>query len=275
MMPADTDTLKPEEIRRYLRTKWLGRELYYEETVDSTNTRARILAGKGAAHGAVVLAEEQVSGKGRRGRGWVTPRGSSVAMTCILRPDFMPQKASMLTLLMGLSVAQACRGLYHLDAGIKWPNDIVISGKKLCGILTEMDGGAEQIRSVVIGVGVNGNLTEFPEELKNKATSLQQELGERIVRASLAAAVLGAFEKNYEIFCRHTDLSAFREGYDQMLVHKDRTVTVHGAGKDKGELCGVALGINAQGELLVEREDRTVVKVNAGEVSVRGLDGYV
>lgn len=275
MISADPDTLKPEEIRRYLRTKWLGRELYYDETVDSTNTRAGILAGKGAVHGTVVLAEEQVSGKGRRGRGWVTPRGSSVAMTCILRPDFPPRKASMLTLLMGLSVAQACRDMYGLDAGIKWPNDIVVSRKKICGILTEMDTEPEKIRSVAIGVGINGNLTEFPEGLKDKATSLQQELGERIRRAPLAAAVLGAFEKNYEIFCRHGDLSVFREGYDQMLVHRNSPVTVRGAGTDRGCLSGVALGINAQGELLVEREDRTVAAVNAGEVSVRGLDGYV
>ncbi len=275
MISMDGDTLKPEETGRYLRTKWLGRVSYYRETVDSTNTWARTLAEKGAAHGTVVLAEEQLSGKGRRGRGWVTPKGSSVAMTCILRPDFMPQKASMLTLLMGLSVAQACRDLYHLDAGIKWPNDIVLSRKKVCGILTEMDAGPERIRSVVIGVGINGNLTEFPEELKGKATSLQQELGERILRAPLTAAVLGAFEKNYEIFCQSADLSAFREGYDRMLVHREQPVVVRGAGLDRGDLSGVALGINDRGELLVEREDRTVVEVNAGEVSVRGLDGYV
>ena len=181
----------------------------------------------------------------------------------------------MLTLLMGLSVAQACRDLYHLDAGIKWPNDIVLSRKKVCGILTEMDAGPERIRSVVIGVGINGNLTEFPEELKGKATSLQQELGERILRAPLVAAVLGAFEKNYEIFCQSADLSAFREGYDRMLVHREQLVVVRGAGLDRGDLSGVALGINDRGELLVEREDRTVVEVNAGEVSVRGLDGYV
>lgn len=275
MTSMELDTLEAGEMQRYLQTKWLGRELYHGETVDSTNTWARVLAGKGASHGAVVLAEEQVSGKGRRGRGWVTPKGSSVAMTCILRPDFMPQKASMLTLVMGLSVAQACRQLYQLDAGIKWPNDVVLSRKKLCGILTEMEAAEGQIRSVVIGVGINGNLTGFPEELEDKATSLQLELGRRISRASLAAAVLGAFEENYETFCQYEDLSAFRGEYEQMLVHKDQPVMIRGAGRDKEDLSGVALGINAQGELLVEREDRTVVEVNAGEVSVRGLCGYV
>ena len=120
-----------KDLKKHLRTKWLGQQFYHEESVDSTNTRARSLAEQGAVHGTVVAAEEQTSGKGRLGRGWVMPKGSSVAMTCILRPAFLPQDASMLTLLMGLSVAQACRRLYPLEAQIKWPNDIVISGKDL------------------------------------------------------------------------------------------------------------------------------------------------
>lgn len=267
------DTLRPEAVRERLRTRWLGRELYYEETVDSTNTRAKALAGQGAAHGAVVLAEEQTSGKGRLGRGWVTPKGSSVAMTCILRPEFLPQDASMLTLLMGLSVAQACRRLYPLKAQIKWPNDIVISQKKVCGILTEMGADPDQIHYVVIGVGINGNLTEFPEELKEKATSLQNELGARILRAPLAAAVLEDFEEKYERFCLRADLAEFKEAYDEILINRGRQVAVCGPSAEG--VRGVARGIDDRGELLVEKADGSVVRVNAGEVSVRGLDGYV
>lgn len=266
------DVLNPEEIQKYLHTKWLGRNLRHEESVDSTNNYVKSLARQGASHGTVALAEEQTSGKGRMGRGWVMPKGSSVAMSCLLRPDFAPEKASMLTLLMGLSVAQACESLYSLEAWIKWPNDIVISGKKICGILTEMDAEPGQIHSVVIGVGINGNLMEFPEELQDKAASLQQALGHVIDRASLAAAVLDTFEKNYEKFCLSADLSGFQEEYNKILINRNRQVKVLQSGR---MLQGTARGINAQGELLVEKEDQTVVKVCAGEVSVRGLDGYV
>lgn len=266
------DTLAPEEIQKHLHTKWLGHRFYYEDSLDSTNIRAKTLAQEGAAHGTVVLTEEQVSGKGRMGRGWVTPKGSSIAMTCILRPKFPPQKASMLTLLMGLSVAQAIRSQYQLDAWIKWPNDIVISGKKICGILTEMNTEAEKIHDVVIGVGINGNLTNFPEDLRQKATSLQQELGHTVVRAPLVAAVLEIFEKNYENFCIRENLSAFMETYNQILINRNRQVQVLKSGK---KLEGIAHGINSQGELLVEKEDQSIVHIYAGEVSVRGLDGYV
>ena len=264
-----------KDLKKHLRTKWLGQQFYHEESVDSTNTRARSLAEQGAVHGTVVAAEEQTSGKGRLGRGWVMPKGSSVAMTCIVRPAFLPQDASMLTLLMGLSVAQACRRLYPLEAQIKWPNDIVISGKKICGILTEMSADPGQIHHVVIGVGINGNLTVFPEELREKATSLQLELGARIRRAPLAAAVLEAFEENYEVFCSCGDLSPFQGAYDRILVNRDAFVAVQGAGREQEGLCGIARGISGRGELLVEREDGFVVKVNSGEVSVRGRDGYV
>lgn len=270
-----SDTLRPEAVREHLHTKWLGQELYYEETLDSTNTRAKALARQGAAHGTVVLTEEQTGGRGRMGRGWVTPKGSSVAMTCILRPEFLPQDASMLTLLMGLSVAKACRRLYPLKAQIKWPNDVLISQKKICGILTEMGADPGRIHYVVIGVGINGNLTEFPRELEGKATSLLRELGVQIRRAPLAATVLEEFEEMYEEFSERLDLSAFREAYDEILISRGRPVAVRGAAMGAEGLRGVARGIDDRGELLVERSDGTVVRVNAGEVSVRGLDGYV
>ena len=258
--------------RLHLNTKWLGHDLRWEETVDSTNDFVKNLARQGARHGTVALAREQTGGKGRMGRSWVTPKGSSIAMSCLLRPEFRPYKASMLTLLLGLSVALACARLYSLKAWIKWPNDIVLSGKKICGILTEMDAEPGRIDFVVIGVGINGNFTDFPEDLRDKAVSLQQALGHPIELAPLAAAVLEAFEENYEGFCRTEDLSGCQEEYNRILINRGRQVKVL---QSREELRGVAHGINAQGELLVEKEDRTLVKICAGEVSVRGLDGYV
>lgn len=266
------DALDAKKIKSCLHTKWLGRTVFCRETVDSTNTWARCLAEEGAAHGTVVFAEEQTSGKGRRGRGWVMPRGSSVAMTCILRPKLNPRNASMLTLVMGLSTAQACRSLYPLEAMIKWPNDIVISGKKICGILTEMNVRDNRIRDLVIGVGINCNLTDFPKELAETAASLQTELGHAVSRAPLAASVLEHFENNYEKFCVNEDFSLLQEDYNRILINRNRKVRVLEVGN---EWEGTARGIDARGELLVEKDGHTVTAVSAGEVSVRGVYGYV
>lgn len=266
------DCLSQEGIRSCLNTNWLGRKIFCKETVDSTNTWAKALAEERDHHGTVVFAEEQTSGKGRRGRHWIMPKGSSVAMSCLLRPGIRPEKASMLTLVMGLSVAQACRKLYSLDARIKWPNDIVVSGKKICGILTEMEVSEGHITYLVIGVGINGNLTEFPEELTGIATSLQLELGHAISRTSLAAAVLEAFEDNYEEFCGREDLSGLQEDYNELLINRNQKVKVLEIGNAWE---GTALGIDDRGKLLVERENHTVETVSSGEVSVRGVYGYV
>ncbi len=255
-----------------LNTKWLGHDLRREDTVNSTNDFLKNLARQGAECGTVIFAEEQTGGKGRMGRSWIMPKSSSIAMSCLLRPKFKPEKASMLTLLMGLSVAQACMRLYPLKIWIKWPNDIIVSGKKICGILTEMDAEPGRIHWVVVGVGINCNFTDFPEDLREKAVSLQQALGHPVDRELLAAAVLEDFEKNYEKFCLTEDLSGLQEAYNALLINRGRQVKVL---QPKKELRGVAQGINAQGELLVEKEDRTLAKIRAGEVSVRGLDGYV
>ena len=135
---------------------------------------AKKLAEEGAPNGTVVLADEQTAGKGRRGRTWKNPKGANIAATFLLRPKFMPEAAPMLTLVMGLSVAQVCREM-ELDAWIKWPNDVVVSGKKICGILTEMSAQVDYVNYVVIGTGINVNLSVLPPELKEIATSFYLE----------------------------------------------------------------------------------------------------
>lgn len=266
------DIIRPHEVHSYLTTKWLGHTLYTKESVDSTNTWAKRLAEEGAPHGTVAIADEQTQGKGRRGKDWVTPKGATIALTILLRPDMPPERASMLTLVMGLSVAKAIKKLYHLDAKIKWPNDVVVSNRKICGILTEMSAQVDYINYLVIGAGTNTNLKKFPEELKDRATSLVIELGEEVKRAQLVGAELEEFEKNYEIFQKTWDLSGLIEEYNQMLVNVDRQVKVLGPGEG---VEGIARGINEKGELLVELTDGTITPVYAGEVSVRGLYGYV
>ena len=171
------DAYSQAELQSIMSSKWAGKNLLIFEKVDSTNNMLRTLAEQGAPEGTLVVAANQTAGKGRRGRSWSAPEGTSIAMSILLRPEFPPERASMLTLVMAMAIARGIREVTGLDAGIKWPNDIVADGKKLCGILTEMSTEMEYIRYVVIGIGINVSMKEFPEELKQKATSLELCLG--------------------------------------------------------------------------------------------------
>ena len=253
-------------------TRWAGQEIVCFTETDSTNVRARKLGENGAAHGTLVVAEQQTAGRGRRGRGWESPAGSSIYMSLLLRPEFLPNKAPMLTIVMAYSVATALREQTGLDFRIKWPNDIVLNGKKVVGILTEMSTEIEYINHVVIGVGINVNTEAFPEEICATATSIRRESGKTWRRAELIAAILRQFEVQYERFVKEEDLAYLREAYDAILVNCNREVRILG---EKDGYRAVALGIDDQGELLVRKEDGTVTSVYAGEVSVRGIYGYV
>lgn len=269
------DVLSQSEITSRLTTVWAGQKLYYFDETGSTNIDAKQFAEEGAPHGTTVVADMQTSGRGRRGRMWQSPAGSAVYMTIMLKPDFSPDKASMLTLVMALSVADAITETTRLLTGIKWPNDIVVNKKKVCGILTEMNAELDYIQHVVIGVGINannGSPEEFPEEIRQTATSLKIESGVQISRAALIERVLFHFENNYDTFVRTLDLSGLMQAYDEHLLNLNAEVKVL---DPKGEYTGIARGINTTGELLVEKEDGEVIPVYAGEVSVRGLYGYV
>ncbi len=269
------DILSESEILSRLTTDWAGRTLHYFNETGSTNIDAKRYAEEGEPHGTTVVANMQSAGRGRRGRLWQSPAGSAIYMTILLKPQFVPDKASMLTLVMALSVADAIVEVTGLSAGIKWPNDIVVNKKKVCGILTEMNAELDYIQYVVIGVGINVNNNspeEFPEEIRQTATSLKIETGMQISRAALLERVLAHFEKNYDIFTKTLNLCALMEAYDARLLNLNAEVRVL---DPKGEYTGVARGINPAGELLVEKENGEVASVYAGEVSVRGLYGYI
>ena len=269
---AVPDILSKSEIESRLDGGWIGSQVYFAEEVDSTNTWGKRLAEEGAPHGTLVVADEQTQGRGRRGRSWQSPRGTNISMTLILRPDLEPARASMLTIVMGLSVAQGLKELLKLPVQIKWPNDAVLNGHKLCGILTEMSAQIDYINYVVVGTGINVNLPEVPEELKDIATSLLIETGRRVNRAEVIGAVLRAFARNYESFLAAGDLTGLLDAYNEILANRDRQVRVL---DPKAPYEGVALGINGRGELLVRKADGSVSEVYAGEVSVRGLYSYI
>lgn len=268
------DIVSESELLSRLETRWLGRRVVFFEQTDSTNTQAKRLAEEGAPEGTLVVADMQTAGKGRRGRSWQQAPGTMVSMTFLLKPEFAPDRASMLTLLAAHSVAGAIEAVTGLSAAIKWPNDIVINGKKTVGILTEMSLSVEQdsIHYVVVGIGINVNIREFPEEIKDVATSLYLESGSQVNRTCLIGEVMKRFEADYEQFIALENLTGILEDYNAHLVSMNREVRVL---DPKGEFQGISRGMNQNGELLVEKEDSSVVCVYAGEVSVRGLYGYV
>lgn len=265
------DILSENELRSIRKTEWLGNKIYYETEIDSTNTKAMKLAEEGAPHGTIVVTDHQINGRGRRGRSWESPAGEAIAMTFLLRPKIDPNNASMLTLLAAMAVARGIEDETGLKAGIKWPNDVIINRKKVSGILTEMSAQADYVNHIVVGIGINVHIQEFPEELKNIATSIFLELGVKINRAALIERICEYFEAYFEVFLQTEDLSAISKQYDAYMVNRNQPVKVLDP-KDTYE--GTARGITTRGELLVDTwESRKLV--SSGEVSVRGIYGYI
>lgn len=261
------------EIEKNINTKWVGKSVVFFDDIDSTNLVAYELGKEGKPSGTLVVADAQSNGKGRRGRSWSSPSGKDIYMSLLLRPSCKIENASALTLVMALSVLEAVNEAALVNTLIKWPNDIVLNGKKLCGILTEMHLEQDNSFFIVTGVGINCNQTEFVEEISNNATSIFKETQKYIDRAKLIGSIMSCFERNYEIFEKTQDLSGLYQKYNDFLVNADREVRVL---EPTGEYNAVAKGINKNGELIVRRIDNDeLMAVYAGEVSVRGIYGYV
>lgn len=255
-----------------INTKWAGNTVYSYEEIDSTNAEAMRLAKDGENHGTLVTAKKQYAGRGRRGRTWASEDADNIYMSLLLRPKFSAEKAPMLTLVMAYSVTKVLREQEDLEVKIKWPNDLVIGKKKICGILTEMKMEERAISSVIIGVGMNVNVENFPKELRDKATSLKKEAGREFCCIDLIAKIMESFEENYNRFVEMEDLSFMQDEYNEMLVNCGKQVRIL---EPNNEYEAFALGINEEGELLVEKEDGKIERVFSGEVSVRGMYEYV
>jgi BirA family biotin operon repressor/biotin-[acetyl-CoA-carboxylase] ligase len=258
------DRLGELELRPLLNTHDLGQVLHWFEEVGSTNDIAKRLADDGAVHGEVVIAEAQTAGRGRRGRAWVSPAGRNLTLSIILRPDLPPSRAPELTLVASVALCQAVRQV-GVPAGIKWPNDLLSRGRKLAGVLTELAADPDRVQWVVLGIGVNVNVRaeEFPEELRDIATSLAVERGEPVPRALFAAAVLSSLE---EWLDRHAEdgFPSVREAWRAMSITLDREVRVRASGR---ELEGVAEDVDEAGALLV-RTPAGLERVLAGDVEL-------
>jgi BirA family biotin operon repressor/biotin-[acetyl-CoA-carboxylase] ligase len=258
------DRLGALELRPLLNTHDVGQVVHWFDEVGSTNDVARQLADEGAAHGEVVVAEAQSAGRGRRGRTWSSPPGKNLYLSVVLRPELPPARAPELTLLASVALCEAARRA-GVAASIKWPNDLLVRGRKLAGILTEMAAEQDQVQWVVLGAGVNVNARaeDFPAELRDTVTSLALERREPVPRALFAAAVLSGLE---EWLDRHAEegfepiRAAWREMSDT-LGHEVRVRT------GDADLTGVAEDVDATGALLV-RTGSGVERVLAGDVEL-------
>lgn len=261
------DRLYPEEIGEGLTTRFLGRNVFYSDKVPTTNNLAKELAGQGAAEGTLVVAEEQTGGKGRLGRHWTSTKYKGIFFSFILYPPLVPSEANVVTLMTAVAMADAVRNETGVMAGIKWPNDLLVDGRKICGILVELGAEMERINYMVVGVGVNVNQEEndFPEEVRLKATSLKAHAGVSFSRARLVKAFLKEFEKWYDI--------SLEKGFAPVLARwKDLSVSLNcpvRISNPNNSWDGWAEDIDSDGALLLRLPGGELKRVISGEVSLR------
>lgn len=265
------DILSESEIKSVMPMGGIVNKVIYFDETDSTNTRAKLFGEEGMADGTLVVADCQNKGKGRRGRSFSSPRGQSIYMTFLLRPDISPVKASMITILSAMAVRSALSEICGIDSFIKWPNDVVADGKKICGILTEMSAELTKINYVAVGIGINVNNEKMPKDIENVAISARMLTGRVQRRSLIIGSVCKWFGIYYDKFINTLDLSLIKEEYNQYLINYNKEVEIV---RDNESYRAKSLGIDDEGRLLVERDGKTET-VLSGEVSVRGVYGYV
>ncbi len=248
----------------------------YYESVDSTNDRIKERAHENESQGLVISAGTQTAGKGRIGRKWESPTKDSVSTSLLLTPDDISLEAiPTITVVAAMAVRDALSNLYGLEGKIKWPNDIVLGGKKICGILTEMEMKDNKVWYVVVGIGVNVHNTQFPEEIAFKATSvdieLQKQSSEKGHRSEITKAIWESFQKYYNIFIKTQDMSGLKEEYERYLANLNERVRIEA---QENSYEAIARGIDDRGQLIIEVDGQQQI-ISTGEVSVRGIYGYI
>lgn len=255
------DKLLADEITWNLKTKFLGKKIYYYETIGSTNDRAYELAEEGAPEGTIVVAEEQTKGKGRMGRKWSSPKGG-IYLSLILRPKLVPTEISKLTLVAAVSVAQTIRQATGLSALIKWPNDILIDKNKLCGILTELKAEQDQTSFVILGVGINVNTKS--SLLPKNATSISKELGRDFSKVDLARMLLKSIEDHYILFKENKFRDIINEWRNLSAMLGSRVKIMDKARTIEGQ----AIDIDEGGALVVRLDTGFNERILAGDVTL-------
>ncbi len=262
-----SELLLPAEIGEGLDTSIFGKQdIVYEGELDSTNHKAKDLAVLGAPEGTLVVAEKQTGGRGRRGRSWFSPSREGIYASLILRPKLPPNEAPKITLLTGVTVAEAFMAVTPLKPAIKWPNDILINGRKICGILTETSMEMDAIHHVVVGVGINVNTRKFPDELKEIATSVFLETGQVFDRVVLLREFLNCFEKNYEHFLS-SGFGFIDKRWRELAIVLGREVTVHMI----DTTCqGRAVELDGDGALIIQGKSGKRRRIYSGDIQIHG-----
>lgn len=255
------DNLSPQAILEGLRTQFIARQLIYYPVIDSTNTVAKSLANKGAVEGTMVIAEEQTMGRGRLGRQWLAPGGTSLLFSLIFRPNLEPARVQGLTMICALGIRQAIRELTCLPAQLKWPNDIMLHGRKVGGILTEMSSTGQHLDYVIVGIGLNVNLQADLLPAGFNATSISQELGQFVSRVKLLQQALLCIEKRYlALRAGCWPLAEWAGALDTL----GQRVTLHTA---HGTWQGVAEKVDDEGALLVRLDNGRIKRVTEGDIA--------
>lgn len=265
----DKNKIDTFEIKKHLKDSLIGKNLYYEEKVGSTNVLARDLAIKGAKNGSVVVSDCQEKGKGRNGKIWKSPCGCNIYMSLIIKPKFSPEVAHGMTIIAAVSVADSIAELTSLDPQIKWPNDILINNKKVSGILTEMSTQNKVIDYIVVGIGINVNMRkdQIDEEIKDIASSLLLESStgndkNLIDRNKLIATIINKFDKYYEMFLS-TGLSSVLQHYQKYFIMMGKDIEVNLRGQ---KVKGKVVGIDSKGALLLKTGENELEKIVSGEI---------
>jgi BirA family biotin operon repressor/biotin-[acetyl-CoA-carboxylase] ligase len=256
-----------DKLQEGLRTKRLGRKIFFSHEVDSTNTWAKELALLGAEEGTIAIAETQTAGRGRLNRVWVSPKGG-LYFSVVFRPELTSTQATKLVFVAGLAVAEALHELYGLRTETKWPNDVLVNGRKVCGILSEMNTAGDSVNFVVVGIGINANFdtkNALPQELWKDATSLENELDKKVQLDVLFRTAVERLECAYELF--------LKEGFAPVLREWKKHVGFLGCKvkviSDAEEWVGLALDVEDDGALAIQLEDGTLKRVLVGDVSLR------
>ena len=260
--------LSEADIRSGIVTRRIGQVIHLLHVVDSTNDEAKALAVRGALEGTVVIADAQRRGRGRMGRSWTSPHGVGVYLSVILRPAIQPHDAPSLTLLGAVAVAEAIEEVASLAAGVKWPNDLIVRGRKVCGILGEVAAEASHLHYVVLGIGINVNQTEasFEGELGHTATSLRIETGRLVDRTAMIRSLCERLDRWYHCFLSEGPAPIIERLQQRCLTLGQRVVARSG----DQQLCGLAVDLDHAGALLIRDDDQRLHRLIAGDVTLTG-----
>ncbi|MCP3923520.1 MAG: biotin--[acetyl-CoA-carboxylase] ligase [Desulfobacterales bacterium] len=260
----ESDLLLPDEIYDGLQTKTLGKKVVFFDETDSTNIKARDLAEEGAEEGTIVIAESQTMGRGRKGRSWYTGKGSGIFLSLILRPPLAPTEVAITTLMTAIAMVEAVKSVTKVEPKIKWPNDLLLGGKKICGILTEVSTEMDSVNYIIVGIGININTeaVSFPKEIKNIATSLHIETGEKFKRKLITQSFLKSFEKLYNILKNRNFNHIMKEWKKHSdMIGKRVEIEIF-----ERKIKGVVEDIEDDGVLRVCSDDGSIERIISGDI---------